>query len=126
MQLDDLISVLYALDPKQIECPQIYVNRGIGTKPSLVEPVLLRFFRKDELQDLIMRVVCFRGDIEGEKESFFSLESYSGTRVRPISVYVKIRHLLVKSEYQEDGSMDWPHLSDELLNQFQHPKNGKN
>jgi hypothetical protein len=122
MRHNDLVDVLYMLKPNRYECPQIFIDKGVGTQPSLVEPTLLYFLRKDEVEDLIKRVIDFRGSlVNGDSDDDF-YDSYSGTRVRPISVYVKVRRLLKKSAPQEDGRYDWPWLSDKQLNLIMHPK----
>lgn len=122
MRKRDLVSILYALNPTRIECPQIYIDKGVGTQPSLVDPTLLHFYRKDEVEDLLLRVALIRNSVEDE-QSLDDLDySYSGTRVRPISVYVKVRRLLSKSEPQDDCEYDWPWLSDKQLNLIMHPK----
>lgn len=120
MRHDDLVDILYHLGPTKLECPQIYIEKGVGVPPSLVDPSLCYYFRKDEIADLIVRVVEFRGSVvKGEEPSFDY--TYSGTRVRPISVYVKVRRLLSKNTTEDDGSQDWPWLSDRQLNLIQHP-----
>jgi len=139
----DLTRCLFALEPKQFECPQIYLEKGVGTQPVMVEPALLYFLRKDEIEDLICRVLDFRSgafkqhslSLEFEclpykpakvfkkelEDACTSVETYSSTRVRPVSVYVKLRSRLTQSETQDYGTRDWPWVSDDLLNHIQHP-----
>lgn len=98
------IALVYGLRPAKDECPQIYTG---GKDSKIYSLPCFQFFRKEELETLILAVTKRRLVVKPALLFNSVMDSDRDYRVKTLEELIRIRTATPKKVTEDDGSVDW-------------------